>query len=525
MASASAWLGETRSGGSRPADLAGYLHKRGHVNTAFRRRFFVLRGSRLTYYEDEAAADRARSKGSVNVTRVRHLRPGEAEPLVVDDGLPASHLPFAFHFETTERKPFFVYAESTASKLEWLLALHQARLRGGAASTGVNASAASSASSASPWGPGGGGWPQHGGAMGTMAAVEDTYREHVSAAEAGLEATLGEPVAWRHLADGVAHARAGRVADAEAAYAAALTDGDAEGPSRRSVCKEPVALAALHESGKLHCAHGRYLEALGCFERAVALAPPEAARALRLRVAWCSWQLGSHEKAEALYTSLLEVHPVCAHTLLDRARMRLHLARWVDARTDLALVVTMGGAAADVHNDLGVCHYELNEPTEAISALARAVEAAAAAGNVPTHANALANRGNAYRALLQVDEAMADYNASLALGAGTSAGTTAQVLNNRGALLLFEGRYAAAIADLEEAVRLQPSYDVAVRNLEAARVHAAGEESEEDAESAAAAEDGAAAPREGEAQPVDGEASTSSRAAGRDVVLTVPVVF
>ena len=102
------------------------------------------------------------------------------------------------------------------------------------------------------------------------------------------------------------------VADAEAAYAAALTDGDAEGPSRRSVCKEPVALAALHESGKLHCAHGRYLEALGCFERAVALAPPEAARALRLRVAWCSWQLGSHEKAEALYTSLLEVHPVCA---------------------------------------------------------------------------------------------------------------------------------------------------------------------------------------------------------------------
>ena len=32
-----------------------------------------------------------------------------------------------------------------------------------------------------------------------------------------------------------------------------------------------------------------------------------------------------------------------------------------------------------MHNDLGV-HYELNEPTEAISALARAVEAAAAAG-------------------------------------------------------------------------------------------------------------------------------------------------
>ena len=46
-----------------PAEHSGFLHKRGHVNTAFKRRFFVLRAARLTYYEDEAAAVRGKARG------------------------------------------------------------------------------------------------------------------------------------------------------------------------------------------------------------------------------------------------------------------------------------------------------------------------------------------------------------------------------------------------------------------------------------------------------------------------------
>ena len=111
-------------------DHSGFLHKRGHMNTAFRRRFFVLRGASLTYHENEQAASRGRSRGSVTVCSVRHLRTGEAEPLVQDDGLPASHLPFAFGFETVERKPFIVYADSMQEKLAWLRALHRASRRG-----------------------------------------------------------------------------------------------------------------------------------------------------------------------------------------------------------------------------------------------------------------------------------------------------------------------------------------------------------------------------------------------------------
>ena len=44
---------------SPPSDHTGFLHKRGHLNTAFKRRFFVLTGAKLSYYEDVTAAHRA----------------------------------------------------------------------------------------------------------------------------------------------------------------------------------------------------------------------------------------------------------------------------------------------------------------------------------------------------------------------------------------------------------------------------------------------------------------------------------
>lgn len=497
------------SPGQRSADLSGYLHKRGHVNTAFRRRFFMLRGAKLTYYEDELAADRGRSKGSVTVARVRHLRPGEAEPLVVDDGLPASHLPYAFHFETVERKPFYVYAESTAGKLEWLRALHQASSR-----RSVLPASAGAASVSSPSRSAGSGSSAH--AVGST-TVEDVYREHVSAAESGLEGTLSEPVAWRHVANGVVHAREGRASEAEAEYAAALADEDSGGksPSRRSVYKEPVALAALHESGKLHCACGRYEEALSRFERAQALSPPEAARAVRLRCAWCVWQLGRLTQAEQMYVALLEELPICAHALADRARMRLHVGTWAEARTDLDLVVALGNAPPDVLNDLGVCLYELREPREAIRVLSHAIDDASTAADHLTYAKALANRGNAHRAVLMHDEAMSDYDAAVVADPASGA-----ALNNRGALHLLDGRDASAAADLEASLRVQPSLGIAARNLEAARAPGEGEEDTAEGGHEPPPDGVAGAPGVGEL--AEEEPACASTAAG---VVRVPVAL
>ena len=40
---------------SGPADRTGWLHKRGETNTAFKHRFFVLKGRTLSYYDEEKA--------------------------------------------------------------------------------------------------------------------------------------------------------------------------------------------------------------------------------------------------------------------------------------------------------------------------------------------------------------------------------------------------------------------------------------------------------------------------------------
>ena len=432
------------------ADHAGVLHKRGHRNTTFRRRYFVLRAKRLTYFEDEQAAARGRSRGSVTVSRVRHLRSGETEPLVHEDGLPASHLPFAFHFETAERKPFYVYAESMSAKLGWLRSLHLAS--GAAVAAAPSACPSACANADTPWA--------------THTAVEDVYREHVSASQAGLDATLTAPLAWRCIANGVAHARAGRAVEAEAEFESALAHARADGGGGSGACTEPAVLAALHESGKLHCLHARHDEAKRRFEHAASVAPPEAARPLRLRVAWCCWQLGDRAHAEQLYSRLLDEQPLCAHSLLDRARMHVAVRHWAHARADLELVLAMGCREADVLNDLGVCYYELREPRAALTSLTRAVEAAAAAGDARLHAMALGNRGNAHRALKQPEEAMADYELAVERDA-----TSAAARSNRGALCLDQGaaQLGAAQADFEAALRLDSAHETAARNLEVVR--------------------------------------------------------
>ena len=60
-------------------------------------------------------------------------------------------------------------------------------------------------------------------------------------------------------------------------------------------------------------------------------------------------------------------------------------------------------------------------------------------------------------------DAHADYAAALAADGGC-----ADAHGSRGALLLEQGAFAQAVADLEAAVRLRPSDEIASRNLETA---------------------------------------------------------
>ena len=489
---------------------SGWLHKRGHVNTAFKRRFFVLRGARLAYYEDEAAAGKGRSRGSVTVVSVRHVRPAERGPLG-DDGLPAARLAFAFHFETSVKKPFVVYADSMQDKLEWIRVLLSATSSSEAVALAERVG---------------------------IPSVEDVYREHICELKTGgapsalpsspsspsspsPSALLSSPSksaasrsiaasspAWSAVADGVEHARACRAAEAQTAFATALHyaghglapssppppaqrpqphDEQHEQQPHRTAAQGPVVLAALYESAKLHSSAREYDCAASQLDAALIVAPPEAVAGLRLQSAWCHWQLGRSAPAEGLYTTLLDASPLCWPALLDRARMYVSQSRWTDALGDLTLVAALGRAPADAHSDRAACLYELGELEEALAATADAIAMA------PMCMQAHAMRGNVRRRQGDLAQAIADYDRALELEPHSVA-----VRNNRGVACLGALRLVEARADLEHALRLAPGHPVATRNLEALMRLLRKGASDDDADTTDAADAADAADDDGE---------------------------
>ena len=411
----------------------GWLHKQGHAfNTDFKRRWFVLRANcKLSYYEDQAAASKGKGKGTVTITRVRHLRRAEG-----GSSLDTTLAPTAFYFDTAEKKPFIVYADTVKEKLEWLQVLLAATR------SSKPASAISSG--------------------GADSCVEDTYREQVSAVEAGQTSGL-EPAAaaaWKAVSDGYMLSREGRIEEARAAYVRALQQS---GHGQRPTSKEPVVLAALYETGKLLCEVQDYATALEQFEQVLAFVPSEVAGHVRLQCAWCHWQLGDGARSEAIYSQVLEHDPICWQALLDRARMYLSQGAWSEALPDLEIVIHLGQVSAETCNDRGVCYYELGDVPRALESFNRAILLD------PGYAQSYTNRGNCYRKLSAGDASMiegAEHDYSKAVELDPS---NPKSYNNRGALLLKMCKYSEAFADFEHALELQPDYDVARRNLEVAR--------------------------------------------------------
>ena len=83
----------------------------------------------------------------------------------------------------------------------------------------------------------------------------------------------------------------------------------------------------------------------------------------------------------------------------------------------------------------------------------------------PTLAEALGNRGAAYRQLGRHEEALADYERALRLGPGT-----VEIHNNRGVALAALARWREALDAYDRAVALDPAYDRARFNRALARL-------------------------------------------------------
>ncbi|XP_053257239.1 sesquipedalian-1 [Podarcis raffonei] len=95
-----------------PADNAGFLYKKGERNTAYHRRWFVLRGNMLFYFEDRE------SREPVGVVIL--------EGCTVELCESTEEFAFAIRFDCAKSRTYVLAAESQAAMERWVKALSRA---------------------------------------------------------------------------------------------------------------------------------------------------------------------------------------------------------------------------------------------------------------------------------------------------------------------------------------------------------------------------------------------------------------
>ncbi|NXV20023.1 SESQ1 protein, partial [Cepphus grylle] len=95
-----------------PADNAGFLYKRGERHTAYHRRWFVLKGNMLFYFEERE------SREPVGVIVL--------EGCTVELCDSAEEFAFAIRFSGTKSRTYVLAAESQAAMESWVKSLSRA---------------------------------------------------------------------------------------------------------------------------------------------------------------------------------------------------------------------------------------------------------------------------------------------------------------------------------------------------------------------------------------------------------------
>ena len=234
------------------------------------------------------------------------------------------------------------------------------------------------------------------------------------------------------LKSGLDAFNAGRFAEAQAAFAAALS-------------RDPRNADALHLSGLAALRRGRAEEAVTMIARAIAFNPREASFRSNLAVALKA--AGRRDDAIAALRQAIEIAPghVQAHVNLGNT---LREAGELEAAGDAyRRALALAPDAAAVLNNLGNVERELGRLDEAIAILGRAVAAA------PHYAEALNNLGSAEVARGRHEDAVLHLNQAIALRPNDGAAWM-----NLGSALSHLARYGEAAAAYERAVELMPEF-------------------------------------------------------------------
>jgi len=397
------------------ASHKGWLYKRGKLNTTYQRRYFLLHGAMINYFESEEAAEQGKTKGSPVVSRIAHVRPAQVAELS------AEKASLAFQFESSEAKTFVVYAESAEDKLGWLTQLAAAMQIGQREFKRVTVEKAYASQ---------------------MLAAESAADARASAADAG-PANSKEGGGWMQVVQGARAVQAGQSDQARMLLtkASEASDGHASG----------VFIVSNAMLGALLNTKHMYSEAARHLALAARNAPRNCAQHLKLQLAWAQWHIPMPENAETTYDDVLDDDVLCWQALVDRARMRLKSGTWALAMADLVQVAAMGKADADACNDLGVTHFELGNDERAAHFFSEAIN------KNDRHAPAIANRANCLKRQGKLREAEEDYTRAIEID-----DRNPKAFINRAALLREQGLNTRAKRDLERALQIDPT-DAGVR--------------------------------------------------------------
>jgi predicted O-linked N-acetylglucosamine transferase (SPINDLY family) len=232
--------------------------------------------------------------------------------------------------------------------------------------------------------------------------------------------------------------QAGRLAEAEALYAAALK-------------LRPDFHSALHLMGLLEFQRGNLGAARDWLSRAIIAAPPAAQGAIFASRGEALLQLESWPEALSDFERALALGPASAALWNNRGLALNALKRFEEALESYASALQLMPQAGQVHNNRGDTLRELRRFDEALASFERALALD------PADWGALNNRAIALTMMGRMDEALESYGSALALHPGLPA-----ALHARGNLLWSQkSALAPALADLDALMRVAPDFPFA----------------------------------------------------------------
>ncbi len=158
--------------------------------------------------------------------------------------------------------------------------------------------------------------------------------------------------------------------------------------------------------------------------------------------------LGRLREALADFDQALAVRPAYAEALTNRGRVHQALGDSTAALADFdrALACAPGRFAASVLHNRGTLRHDLGDLAGALADFDRALEID------PEHASTHVNRGSARKDAGDLDGALADFEQGLA----RLPQHTAAICHKRGGVLVLKNDFAAAVADYDRALALEP---------------------------------------------------------------------